>query len=91
MAVGSAENGFARDAAFRSLTNTHGVEATFLALLYDHAGESARTCANEEPRAEQGEAFLVDEIRPWIRPFLRHLEGCAVQRASIQPLSIAPG
>ncbi len=51
MAVGSAENGFARDAAFRSLTNTHGVEAAFLALLYDHAGESARTCTNEEPRA----------------------------------------
>jgi len=71
-----AHHGFERHQHFRDLNDTPGVQAEFLALLFEKAGEKARAGDDIEARAHlaQAEAFLSDFVCRWITPFLRDLE-----------------
>ncbi|MFN3973090.1 MAG: molecular chaperone [Gemmobacter sp.] len=76
MADAYAAHGFARHRHFRDLNDTPGVQAEFLALLFEKAGEKARAGEDIEARAHlaQAEGFLSDYVCRWITPFLRDLE-----------------
>jgi TorA maturation chaperone TorD len=69
-------HGFQRHQHFRDLNDTPGVQAEFLALLFDKAGTKARAGDDIEARAylAQAEAFLSDYVCRWVTPFLRDLE-----------------
>jgi TorA maturation chaperone TorD len=76
MAEAYARHGFERHQHFRDLNDTPGVQAEFLALLFDKAGGKARAGDDIEARAHlaQAEAFLSAYVCRWITPFLRELE-----------------
>ncbi len=76
MAGAYARHGFERHQHFRDLNDTPAVQAEFMALLYDQAGEKARAGDDIEARAliAEAEGFLSDYVCQWINPFLRDLE-----------------
>lgn len=76
MAEAYARHGFERHQHFRDLNDTPGVQAEFLALLFDKAGEKTQVGDEIEARAHlaQAEAFVAVYVRRWITPFLRDLE-----------------
>ncbi|MGY6535273.1 MAG: molecular chaperone TorD family protein [Pararhodobacter sp.] len=76
IAAAYARLGFERHQHFRDLNDTPGVQAEFLALLFDKAGEKARAGEDIEARAwnAEAEAFLSAFVCRWITPFLRDLE-----------------
>lgn len=76
MSESYARHGFERHQHFRDLNDTPGVQAEFLALLFEKAGEKGRAGDDIEVRAHlaQAEAFLSDYVCRWITPFLRDLE-----------------
>ncbi|MCC5983620.1 MAG: molecular chaperone TorD family protein [Rhodobacteraceae bacterium] len=76
IAAAYARHGFERHQHFRDLNDTPAVQAEFLALLFEKAGEKARAGEDIEARAwaAEAEAFLSDYVCRWITPFLRDLE-----------------
>lgn len=71
-----ARHGFERHGHFRDLSDTVAVQAEFLALIYERAGDKARAGEDIDAHAYQAEAesFLGDYPCRWITPFLRDLE-----------------
>lgn len=71
-----ARHAFQRHTHFRDLNDTVGVQADFLALLYDRGGDKAKAGEDIDARAylAQAEAFTADYPCRWITPFLRDLE-----------------
>ena len=71
-----ARHGFERHRHFRELSDTIGVQADFLALLYDKAGEKARAGDDIEARAylAEAESFIAAYPCRWITPVLNDLE-----------------
>ncbi len=76
MAEAYARHGFQRHEHFRDLNDTVGVQADFLALLFDRAGEKARAGDDFGARAflAEADAFLSAYVCRWITPFLRDLD-----------------
>jgi TorA maturation chaperone TorD len=74
-----ARHGFQRNSHFRDLNDTVGVQAEFLALLYDRAGDKAKAGEDIDARAylSQAEAFVAEYPCRWITPFLRDLEAAS--------------
>lgn len=71
-----AAHGFERHDHFRDLNDTVGVQADFLALLYEQAGQKAQGGEDIDARAylSQADQIITDYLCRWITPFLRDLE-----------------
>lgn len=71
-----AAHGFRRHEHFRDLNDTVGVQADFLALLFEQAGAKAMAGEDIDARAYIAEAdrIIADYPCRWITPFLRDLE-----------------
>lgn len=71
-----AAHGFKRHQHFRDLNDTVGVQADFLALLYERAGQKAEAGEDIDARAylAQADQIIADYPCRWITPFLRDLE-----------------
>lgn len=71
-----ATHGFTRHAHFRDLNDTVGVQADFLALLFEQAGAKAKAGEDIDARAylAQADQIIADYPCRWITPFLRDLE-----------------
>ena len=70
-----AAHGFKRHEHFRDLNDTVGVQADFLALLFEHAGAKAMAGEDIDARAylAQADQNIADYPCRWITPFLRDL------------------
>ncbi|MDZ7709743.1 MAG: molecular chaperone TorD family protein [Roseovarius sp.] len=71
-----AAHGFKRHEHFRDLNDTVGVQADFLALLFEQAGTKAMAGEDIDARAylAQADQIIADYPCRWITPFLRDLE-----------------
>lgn len=71
-----AAHGFKRHEHFRDLNDTVGVQADFLALLFEQAGAKAKAGEDIDARAylAQADQIIADYPCRWITPFLRDLE-----------------
>jgi TorA maturation chaperone TorD len=69
-------HGFRRHEHFRDLNDTVGVQADFLALLYERAAQKAEAGEMIDARAylAQADQIIADYPSRWITPFLRDLE-----------------
>lgn len=82
-----ARHGYARHTEFRDLNDTIGVQAEFLSLLYDKAGEKARAAEGMDARAylAEADAFIAAYPARWITPFVRDIEA-ACDRLALNPV-----
>lgn len=71
-----AAHGFKRHEHFRDLNDTVGVQADFLALLFERAGEKTQAGEDIDARAylAQADQIIADYACCWVTPFLRDLE-----------------
>lgn len=71
-----AAHGFTRHDHFRDLNDTVGVQADFLALLFEQAGAKAMADDDIDARAylAQADQIIADYPCRWITPFLRDLD-----------------
>ena len=74
-----ATHGYKRHEHFRDLNDTVGVQADFLALLYERAGQKAQNGEDIDARAylSQADQIIADYPCRWITPFLRDLENAS--------------